>query len=57
MMAKMLVPETGEPKTAGKVKLEVERTDVNILYAASRGTGEGLSLALNVAASSITENW
>ncbi|MGB7622765.1 MAG: nucleoside transporter C-terminal domain-containing protein [Terriglobia bacterium] len=50
MMAKMLVPETGEPKTAGKVKLEVERTDVNILDAASRGTGEGLSLALNVAA-------
>lgn len=50
MMAKMLVPETGEPKTAGKVKLEVERTDVNIIDAASRGTGEGLSLALNVAA-------
>jgi CNT family concentrative nucleoside transporter len=50
MMAKMLVPETGEPKTAGKVKLEVERTDVNILDAASRGTGEGLTLALNVAA-------
>jgi CNT family concentrative nucleoside transporter len=50
MMAKMLVPETGEPKTAGTVKLEVERTDVNIIDAASRGTGEGLSLALNVGA-------
>lgn len=50
MMAKMLVPETGEPKTAGTVKLEVKKTDVNIIDAASRGTGEGLSLALNVGA-------
>ncbi len=50
MMAKMLVPETGEPVTAGKVKLEVARTDVNIIDAASRGTGEGLNLALNVGA-------
>lgn len=50
MMAKMLVPETGDPKTAGRVKLEVEKTDVNIIDAASRGTGEGLNLALNVAA-------
>ena len=50
MLSKMLVPETGEPVTAGKVKLEVEKTDVNILDAASRGTGEGLSLALNVGA-------
>lgn len=50
MMAKMLVPETGEPKTAGTVKLKVEKTDVNIIDAASRGTGEGLHLALNVGA-------
>jgi len=50
MMAKMLVPETGEPKTLGQVKLEVEKTDVNIIDAASRGTGEGLHLAMNVAA-------
>lgn len=50
MMAKMLVPETGEPKTAGTVKLQVEKTDVNLLDAASRGTGEGLHLALNVGA-------
>ncbi len=50
MMAKMLVPETGEPKTLGQVKLEVEETDVNIIDAASLGTGEGLHLAMNVAA-------
>jgi len=50
MMAKMLVPETEVPKTMGSVKLEVERTDVNVIDAAGRGTGEGLQLALNVGA-------
>ncbi len=34
----------------GIVKLEVEKTDVNVIDAAGRGTGEGLHLALNVGA-------
>lgn len=50
MMAKMFVPETETPKTMGMVRLKVERTDVNIIDAAGRGTGEGLHLALNVGA-------
>jgi CNT family concentrative nucleoside transporter len=50
MMAKMFVPETEEPETMGTVKLEAERTDVNVIDAAGRGTGEGLHLALNVGA-------
>jgi CNT family concentrative nucleoside transporter len=50
MMAKMFVPETGDPKTMGTVKLEVPKTDVNVIDAAGRGTGEGLHLALNVGA-------
>ena len=50
MMAKMLVPETETPKTMGVVKLEIEQTDVNVIDAAGRGTGEGLHLALNVGA-------
>ena len=50
MMAKILVPETEVPKTMGAVRLEVERTDVNVIDAAGRGTGEGLHLALNVGA-------
>jgi CNT family concentrative nucleoside transporter len=54
MMAKMLVPETEVPKTMGAVKLEVEMTDVNVIDAAGRGTGEGLQLALNVGAMLIT---
>jgi concentrative nucleoside transporter, CNT family len=50
MMAKIFVPEIGHPKTMGTVKLDVERTDVNIIDAAGRGTSEGLHLALNVGA-------
>jgi len=50
MMAKMFVPETQIPETMGAVKLDVERTDVNVIDAAGRGTGEGLALALNVGA-------
>jgi CNT family concentrative nucleoside transporter len=50
MMAKMFVPETEIPKTMGAVRLKVESTDVNVIDAAGRGTGEGLHLALNVGA-------
>ena len=50
MMAKMFVPETEVPETMGTVRLNVERTDVNVIDAAGRGTGEGLHLALNVGA-------
>jgi CNT family concentrative nucleoside transporter len=50
VIAKMLVPETGVPKTMGSVRLETERTDVNVIDAAARGTSEGLMLALNVGA-------
>ena len=50
MMAKLFVPETESPETLGTVKLQVEKTDVNLVDAAGRGTGEGLHLALNVGA-------
>jgi concentrative nucleoside transporter, CNT family len=50
MMAKLLVPETEIPKTMGSVTLKVEKTDVNVIDAAGRGTAEGLHLALNVGA-------
>jgi len=50
MFAKMFVPEVETPKTMGTVRLEVENTDVNVIDAAGRGTGEGLHLALNVGA-------
>lgn len=50
MLAKMFVPETETPKTAGTVTLKVEKTDVNVIDAAARGTVDGLHLALNVGA-------
>jgi concentrative nucleoside transporter, CNT family len=50
MMAKIFVPETEIPETMGKVRLQIERTDVNVIDAAGRGTADGLALALNVGA-------
>jgi CNT family concentrative nucleoside transporter len=49
LLAKMLVPEDGQPETSGAVKVEVEKPGVNIIDAAARGAGEGLQLALNIA--------
>jgi CNT family concentrative nucleoside transporter len=50
LLAKMLVPETETPKTGGRVEMaEIER-DTNTLGAIARGTSDGLSLAINVAA-------
>ena len=50
LLSKMLIPETGKPETLGVVQEDGERPDANVLDAASRGTREGLSLALNIAA-------
>jgi concentrative nucleoside transporter, CNT family len=50
MMAKLFEPETDTPETYGNVKLAIPRTDVNVVDAAARGTGEGLHLMLNVMA-------
>jgi CNT family concentrative nucleoside transporter len=50
MMAKLLEPETEQPETLGTVKLDIPKTDVNVVDAASRGTSEGLHLMLNVIA-------
>ncbi len=49
MLAKMFVPETGKPVTAGTVSVEIERPGVNLIDAAARGAGDGLQLALNIA--------
>jgi CNT family concentrative nucleoside transporter len=50
LVSKLLVPETGRPVTQGGVKFKVERIDSNVLDATTRGTFEGLTLALNVGA-------
>jgi len=48
MLAKMFVPETGEPETRGSVRIDIEKPGVNIIDAAARGASEGLHLALNI---------
>jgi concentrative nucleoside transporter, CNT family len=50
MMAKIMEPETEVPETLGGVKVDIPRTDVNVLDAAARGTSDGLYLMLNVIA-------
>ena len=49
-VAKMLVPETEVPETAGGARLPEESRASNVLEAAAKGTSDGLGLALNVAA-------
>jgi CNT family concentrative nucleoside transporter len=48
MLAKIFIPETGKPATAGKVDIKVEKTAVNVIDAAAQGAGDGLHLALNI---------
>jgi concentrative nucleoside transporter, CNT family len=50
MMAKIIEPETETPETLGGVKVDIPRTDVNVVDAAARGTTDGLHLMLNVIA-------
>jgi len=50
MLAKMLMPDVGHPTSMGGVKIEVEKPGVNVIDAAARGAGDGLNLALNIAA-------
>jgi len=54
LISKMLVPETEEPKTAGRVVMSEDETEKerheNLLGAIARGTGDGLHMALNIGA-------
>jgi len=50
-IAKLLLPEVKTPETLGTIpKNSTQKIDRNLIEAAARGAGEGLSLALNVAA-------
>ncbi len=54
LISKMLVPETEQPKTAGRVVMSEEEVETekheNLLGAIARGTGDGLHMALNIGA-------
>lgn len=50
VMAKMLIPETEKPETLGAVKVDLPRTEANVIDAAAGGASVGLQMALNVGA-------
>jgi concentrative nucleoside transporter, CNT family len=54
LMAKMLVPETEQPLTAGRIEMPQMEKESNVLGAIARGTSDGLHLAMNVGAMLIT---
>lgn len=50
LIGKVMYPETEAPVTRGSLRVDVESPDANVIDAAARGAGEGLTLALNVGA-------
>ena len=48
VLAKILIPETRIPETAGDVRVKVEKSGQNVIDAAARGAADGLKLAANV---------
>lgn len=50
LIAKVMIPETEVPETAGSLEMNVERTHANVIDAAAGGAGDGMKLALNVGA-------
>jgi CNT family concentrative nucleoside transporter len=49
-LSKIIRPETGDPVTRGSLRLDVEKTDSNVIEAAAGGAAQGVQLAINVAA-------
>lgn len=50
VLAKVILPESKTPTTAGKLEMTDERPHANVVDAAAAGASEGLMLALNVGA-------
>ncbi len=50
LMCKLLIPETGKPKTMDGVKLEYHEHATNVFEAAANGASTGIALAFNIAA-------
>jgi CNT family concentrative nucleoside transporter len=50
LIAKILIPETGQPATRGTIRMNIERTTTNVIDAAAAGAADGLRLALNIGA-------
>ena len=50
LIAKIMLPETDESATGGRIELRIDRTATNVVEAAATGTTDGLKLWLNVIA-------
>lgn len=50
VFAKVMIPETEVSETAGTAPVKLERTTLNVIDAAAVGAGDGMKLAINVAA-------
>lgn len=50
LISKLLVPETGTPRTDGSERVDIAVESQNIVDAAARGASDGVQLALNVGA-------
>lgn len=50
VISKIILPETEEPVTKGKVKLEVKKEHTNLIDAISHGASDGMKISINVVA-------
>lgn len=50
VISKIIYPETEEPVTKGKVKLEVKKEHTNLIDAISHGAADGMKISINVIA-------
>jgi len=50
LLAKIIMPETGEPVTKGSLRMPIDKTESSVIEAAANGAGLGVQLAINVAA-------
>ena len=49
-LSKILIPETGTPRTANTLEVSVTKNHVNVIDAIAGGASDGMRLAINVAA-------
>lgn len=50
LIAKILIPETGQPLTRDTVSVHIEKDSANVIDAAAAGASDGMKLAINIAA-------
>ena len=50
VISKIMYPETEEPKTSGDIKIEVEKTHVNVIDSISAGAADGMKVAISIIA-------